>query len=207
MTRTAVRVATLLLFALLLSSSAWGQAREPELRGEVERLRLERERLQDRMIERERAFDQVKRRMLEEQQAAQREVARTARDARLEQARLRARIRDLELEVQRLGGEAVPAPADPLERRLDEATLSLDLDGRSWSEVQEALGQQLLGQGLTVELASEELGALHVSLRTGRLGLRLLLELLSANTRDEFGAWVDLTWRRDGDTILIERAR
>ena len=198
-----MRIATLLLCAPLFAPFVCAQEREKRLQQEIDQLRQERNRLQDQLIERERTFDQVKRKLLEEKEAILGEMARLTRDSHLEQARLQSRVAQLEEAVQRLGGEIPPPPPSELEEtKLDAFTRSVDLEARPLSVVEE-----LFSERLKVELANEGLGALRVTLRTGRLTYRALLDLLTLNAVDAKGARVDLTWRREEDKVVIERAR
>lgn len=212
-----VQLVPLLSLSLLLCAplSVRGQGREAELQREVDALRAERNRLQDRLIERERAFDDVRRKTLDERDKLLSEMAREKRDRALEAAHLKERVASLEAALIRAGLPLPEAPGgDPAEDgedgaesqrqadRLEALNVEIDLDARRLEEVPGLV----FGERLQVELDPQVKG-LRITLRAGRVSLRQALDLLVLNAVDAQGKRVDLAWRREGDKVVVAPAR
>lgn len=205
-----------LSLSLLLCAphSAHGQGREAQLQQELDALRGERNRLQDRLIERERAFDDARRKTLDEREKLLTEMAREKRDRALEAAHLKQRVASLEAALIRAGLPLPEAPGgDPAEGedgedtqrqadRLEASNVELSLDARRLEEVPGLV----FGERLQVELDPQVKG-LKITLRAGRVSLRQALDLLVLNAVDEQGQRVELAWRREGDKVVIAPAR
>ena len=215
------------LLLTFVAASAHGQE-SPEarqLRTQLEEAQAARNRLQDQLLTQQRRFDEVKLRLMDEKERVLKESAAAQRKLRLEAARLAMHVDLLTDELARAGVEAPPAPELPPELkelegppapapdrpddssgadRLDRQAMTVSFNGTPLAEVATFLRDVT---ELQVELRGEGLEDLTVLLRVKKATARDLLDLLVHNARDGAGAWVDLTWRREGETLVIERAR
>lgn len=180
------------------------RAEREALEKEVEALRAERNRIQDRMIEVERRFDDVKRKLLDEQERLRNELAQQKRDSALERARLESRIDELTAKERRepAGRPAEEDPAAALERRLDTQRITLNFNETPLEEAAAFLHDLT---GLEVKVAPGAPEGLTIVLRGRDLTLRTLLDLIALNARDEQGEPVDLEWRAVEGRIELSR--
>jgi seryl-tRNA synthetase len=176
-----MRTALLLPLLLLLASAAPArpQGREEALQREIEELRAERNRIQDRAIEDARRYDQEKRRWLDEKEQLQRRVA----------------------ELERSAAQGAPGGEAPAE--LPAKPVTMAFAATPLPELAKTLSEQ---GGVEVRAAGKDLAGLKVTLRAPELPLQAALGLVALNAVDGKGKHVELRWRVEGEAVVIERA-
>jgi hypothetical protein len=180
------------------------RARAAQVRARFEReiseLREQRNRIQDQLLDRERAFDRDRLRQQMEMEQTRKELARQVRDAKLEQARSQSTISLLRAELSTLK-QKLGEPED--ENDLLELGVSMVFKDTPLEETLSYL-EEVSGFEFRVhEDLGDVLADAVVTLRLHELPLRVALDLLllNATVGDDH---LELTWRREGDAIYLQ---